>query len=405
MIKKPYKYTSKEEQARERLQQFCITNQIKFHYYLGVSIYFLDNQMPLFFAHSAPFVYVKGDLKGEKNKKELIEKYEINPSLFIEFKTYKELQKKLANNPNFYLINCTGDDNFGDYPNFIVLNHGIDEDYIWTKLKKIDNKNKPAPIIYGRGFLSMLFTESHEKLSINFASEEDIKAYYKIDPQKKTVLYSSSISGSTTCDDIKYIEFIKTYQDEVVQQLKILKESYNVILRLHPLLEDNIFEELRKKGFIIAPSDKFPSFKNTVKVADLIIGPPTTIVCFSTYFHDKPIIRLLPFEHKYLNKAKQLFEMNSEIMLTEKHIYSITSDKVDKIAETVDLAFSDNMQKTNIEKSIAKQNYFKRWYGEITKYEDYRTFLIIFDNIKRIEKKSINSLKKYLEKIFGETFL
>ena len=96
--------------------------------------------------------------------------------------------------------------------------------------------------------------------------------------------------------------------------------------------------------------------------------------------------------------------MNSEIMLTEKHIYSITSDKVDKIAETVDLAFSDNMQKTNIEKSIAKQNYFKRWYGEITKYEDYRTFLIIFDSIKRIEKKSINSLKKYLEKIFGETF-
>lgn len=407
--KEKFTHTKSEVKATSTLKSFCDEYNVDFHYYINAPLYFIDHLIPLYFAYPASFIYLSDDNNAIENKKMLITKYKFDPSIFVEY-TLDDLRDKLISDKTFYLIGCTGDRRLevSNIERFVILNHGIDEDIIWGWLgysrsiaegEGIINKHNPSG-----GWLTLQLTESHKKIR-KYAGDsiDEIKDYYHIDSSKKTILYSSTIGG----EDGNYIEFIEQYPEQIVQQLDLLKTKYNVILRLHPLIPQDIFNKLRQKGFIIAPKDKFPSVLTTIKLADLIIGPPTGIVCLSTYFSDKPIIRLLPYDSsnsKIIDDAQALYTKNEGLVLTDKHIYSIATTEIDSISKSVETALKDQNEQNETwkNKKIAKNEYFRTWYGEISGYEDYRVFTRIFRTINTISNDSIDILLRTLSYDLGK---
>ena len=101
-------------------------------------------------------------------------------------------------------------------------------------------------------------------------------------------------AGTIGCDFLVKNETPLEIFEKTLASLLQLKRSYNVIIRLHPLVKDDTRKILTTNGFKVAPVDKFLSYLPIVELADVIIGCPTGIVCTSANFIDKPLVVLKP---------------------------------------------------------------------------------------------------------------
>ena len=161
-----------------------------------------------------------------------------------------------------------------------------------------------------------------------------------------------------------------------LNQLRNLKSKYNIILRLHPLSRvDDVGD------FILAPKNKFPSFKQLIEISDIIIGPPNGVLCTATSYFDKYIV-CIPAEHNK-DKYHEYLGRNIDYVLNDKNCKILYGEEL----------LNSNSLKNAIDISISNHNSYAK---ERKKYVDFMFYCIDgYENIRTITKiiKKVTNLQ------------
>lgn len=234
--------------------------------------------------------------------------------------------------------------------------HGIDEEGFITHRKTNEN------IVNYAVFRACSFEDKSRKLI------EDI---YKIDRTKKTILFQDTINTFFHRLDPKDTD-LRKIQDKMIDDLIILKEKYNVIIRSHPLYYRSILEKnpaistRLMENFILDFTQI--SLYDLYNNADIIISNRTTSSGYQALFKPDTNIIMIDMDHTVRNKARahrteyvqkntnSLIEelMAKKLIIGESHVitgFENKSDLVEMVKQIDDNNFkiSDEMKKNRVE--------------------------------------------------------
>lgn len=234
--------------------------------------------------------------------------------------------------------------------------HGIDEEGFITHRKINEN------IVNYAVFRACSFEDKSRKLI------EDI---YKIDRTKKTILFQDTINTFFHRLDPKDTD-LRKIQDKMIDDLIILKEKYNVIIRSHPLYYRSILEKnpaistRLMENFIIDFTQI--SLYDLYNNADIIISNRTTSSGYQALFKPDTNIIMIDMDHTVRNKGlahrteyvqkntnSSIEELMAKKMIVgESHLITGFENKSDLVAmvrqiEDNNFKISDEMKKNRVE--------------------------------------------------------
>ena len=371
----------REQNFIKAIKNIGLSNNINVCYLIEGFIYIVDHLIPLFHVFPGPMVC----LNIEENivAQYLINRKGFSKALFIEADK-NVLKKYLNQSPTNLVVSCSGNAlselRQEDHPNYVVLTHGIDEDYVYRK--KIQLDELPIP----EKWISLVFS----KFNRSFIHDNRLNNI-DLDPKKKTIMFSGTIG--LPGDFLNVGKTPKKIWKKLLNELDQCTKKYNVIVRPHPKLKEKSIKEIEKKHniILIKPLD-YPFYLPFVHKVDVIIGPPTGVLCGSTYYSEKPLIVLRPDVSWNGSDNAKTSKMNGSLMLSpatcifvNEHTYMDTS-----LMNLVEKALENNLE--NKQRIVARKNYFKYWFGNIDGYEDYKTWIKILKQYLKINTAELEAL-------------
>ena len=168
---------------------------------------------------------------------------------------------------------------------------------------------------------------------------------------------------------------VENIREKVIDQLSVLSKDYNIIIRLHPLQK-----HIKMGKFKIVPDNLFSAFMKFVEISDIIIGPPSAVLCASTIFYDKKIICYSPIHNK--EKYLELLGKNIDYVLNEKNCVMTYGDNIDLIdAVNKSIINHDKLSKE-------RRKYVNFMFKCINGYENIQTIINILKYVKNLDFKS-----------------
>ena len=374
-----YQVTTQEQRFIDQVSDIMKTQGNKIIYSIEAPLYFYEHAMSLY--HILPGAFC-GDIKSKQsinNAKILVERGFGIENIFL-FHNTNYIYQYLKENESFMYVVVGDGYSWGGSDDIkasiIHLSHGIDNDSVFS-----GDVDVLSPDTCPEQDHSLVFTRYNESQITN--CKDIIKSFYKIDPNKKTILYIGTVGK---------VEFIEEeapprVSEKTFSDLVALRKKYNVVVRPHPLLPNKSMEKL-KSEFIIAPQDKFLSFMPFFDIADIVIATPSAGGSLAAASRPEiPLILLLPtVTWDGERNTEKLQKANSNLLLSNSNAIMQNEKSID-LVKAVEEAFHDPHKNERINK---RKEYFKYWFNCIDGYEDYRT---IMRNLEEYVKVDVSILK------------
>eukprot|EP00931_Biecheleriopsis_adriatica_P052426 TRINITY_DN30494_c0_g1_i1.p1 TRINITY_DN30494_c0_g1~~TRINITY_DN30494_c0_g1_i1.p1 ORF type:complete len:462 (+),score=52.52 TRINITY_DN30494_c0_g1_i1:65-1450(+) len=287
------------------------------------------------------------------------------------------------------------------HPQFITLGHGVDEDHLWrlNEMAKVSEAEKYPSLSFSR------YLQEH--------CHRPVDALLRwVNPNRPVILYFASKCMS--CDQPCFISKPpltrwckqRDMPDRtVIGGLRMLSRIANVIVRPHPRDLDSV------DSSIAAFRDLFPrcyiddykmghSIHALAKLADVIISEPSAVMASALYqASDTALV--------YLLRNRSLYDcINDKVInrsMAEIFFPPESNSSFDLIR-----AVKKAMAQNGPEQRRARQEHFKRYYGDIDGYEEYRIAASILEsriwgNVEMA--REVGTLKRILSKFTSKSKL
>jgi len=423
---KPFDFdlSNSEMKFLDILRNLIFDNKIILIWHINMPDYIVEHLLPIYFTLPGYFAVMKTDDGKNYVEEQTADRYKLlknkfgfTDDFFIDIpntacltKTgdknldglcnYKVLTNLLDSSNKYFFI--------GIYPlvflnylsnsgsvfdrKYINFEHGVDEDPIQHAVDDGDmDTDFKIKLPEDGNFQSLIFTKYYDKILGLFPNfnVNNIRTYYNIDPTKKTIVYIGSIEWDLMDEKFNY----KNKDNQLIapimiKQLAELKDKYNVIVRPHPFRVDSFKGDFKLHTSYI----DFPSFRPYLEIADLIISPRAAGGVTSTYYYKTPLIILTPTKyHKSLAKNKGNVLSNKTAILLDENNYNIK--------KAVREAFRNTPE--NRQRIIERKKHFKKFFGCIDGYENYRNSIkmLKFINKELHSYKIENGIKQLEEEI------
>lgn len=353
-------------ELQEQLSEFVRAAGLEVVYLISRAPYNVEHLLPLVCAVPGRLVQAQNP---EGGLKDALKEFGIDQ--YVEKMSSGEIEK-LAKTGKHILISIAGDvtgwwkmrpgESNGEgrqvYQNAIYLTHGIDEDLNWHH-----EKTRTGPEFAQVWYPSLLWTHGARRVLPQKFSPSAVKAAVQLDPSKKTVLVSTSMGKKGS------------FGDEYEPVFKELAEKYNIITRTHPLAKPPAWYA----RFPTASVRDFPVGMSVLQLADVVVSPPSGIMCSSLNLGARPVLMAVAKDRQHLESYgdKVLNDDSTEVWF-----------QGEDLAAAVDRAAADGESP----KDEHRRAYWHRKYGCIDGFEDYRTFLLILRDRLHLRTTALEDL-------------